>query len=556
MPVHHLRRTALKPVLMVAALIGALVFNTSASQAADPLPSWNDGPAKQSIIAFVEKVTKPDSPDFVPASERIATFDNDGTLWCEQPLPVQLYFALDRVKALAPQHPEWTTTEPFASLLKGDLQTAMAGGDHALLEILMATHAGMTTAEFEQTVKDWIATAKHPKTGQLFTEMVYQPMLEVLSYFRANGFKNFIVSGGGIEFMRPWAERVYGIPPEQVVGSSIKTKFEMRDGKPVLERLPELNFNDDKGGKPVGINQHIGRRPIAAFGNSSGDKEMLEYTQGGSGARFMLLVLHDDATREYAYGPALGMPEPKLGAFTQALYDQAKKEGWTVASMKNDWAQVFPYEQSPVTAIDILLEPDATMLRHAEALNASHLKIFPQGFALDATHRPHVTMIQRFVRTADLDKVYDAANKVLARANVAAIKLEAFKYYYIPTKDLGLSGIVAKPTPELLKLQDDLIAAVAPFTVPSGNSGAFVTTPDDRVIDPFLIEYVSTFVPKSSGERFNPHVTTGLAPKTYLDKLLTEPFERFAFSPAGAAVFQLGQFGTAAKKLKGFDLKP
>ncbi len=556
MPVHHLRRTALKPVLMVAALIGALVFNTSASQAADPLPSWNDGPAKQSIIAFVEKVTKPDSPDFVPASERIATFDNDGTLWCEQPLPVQLYFALDRVKALAPQHPEWTTTEPFASLLKGDLQTAMAGGDHALLEILMATHAGMTTAEFEQTVKDWIATAKHPKTGQLFTEMVYQPMLEVLSYFRANGFKNFIVSGGGIEFMRPWAERVYGIPPEQVVGSSIKTKFEMRDGKPVLERLPELNFNDDKGGKPVGINQHIGRRPIAAFGNSSGDKEMLEYTQGGSGARFMLLVLHDDATREYAYGPALGMPEPKLGAFTQALYDQAKKEGWTVASMKNDWAQVFPYEQSPVTAIDILLEPDATMLRHAEAMNASHLKIFPQGFALDATHRPHVTMIQRFVRTADLDKVYDAANKVLARANVAAMKLEAFKYYYIPTKDLGLSGIVAKPTPELLKLQDDLIAAVAPFTVPSGNSGAFVTTPDDRVIDPFLIEYVSTFVPKSSGERFNPHVTTGLAPKTYLDKLLTEPFERFAFSPAGAAVFQLGQFGTAAKKLKGFDLKP
>ena len=296
-------------------------------QAADPLPSWNDGKAKQSIIAFVEKVTKPGSPDFVPVPERIATFDNDGTLWCEQPVPVQFYFALDRVKALAPQHPEWKTKEPFASLLKGDLKTALAGGDHALLELFMATHAGMTTVEFEQIVKDWIATAKHPKTGKLFTEMVYQPMLELLAYLRANGFKNFIVSGGGIEFMRPWTEQVYGIPPEQVVGSSIKTKFEMRDGKPVLVRLPELNFNDDKGDKPVGINQHIGRRPIAAFGNSRGDQEMLEYTQGGSGARFELLVLHDDAAREYAYGPARGLPDVKLGAFTPALYDQAQERG-------------------------------------------------------------------------------------------------------------------------------------------------------------------------------------------------------------------------------------
>jgi hypothetical protein len=552
----YMWRTARKPILMAAALIGALAFTTVVSQAADPLPSWNDGPAKQSIINFVEKITKPGSPDFVPVPERIATFDNDGTLWCEQPVPVQLYFALDRVKALAPQHLEWNTAEPFASLLKGDLQTALAGGDHALLEVMLATHAGMTTAEFEQIVKDWMATARHPKTGQLFTDMVYQPMLEVLAYLRANGFKNFIVSGGGIEFMRAWTERVYGVPPEQVIGSSIKTKFEMREGKPVLVRLPELNFNDDKGDKPVGINQHIGRRPIAAFGNSRGDKEMLEYTQGGSGARFMLLVLHDDGAREYAYGPALGLPEPKLGAFPQALYEQAKKEGWTVVSMKDDWNQVFPFEQSPVTAIDILLEPDATMLRHAEAVNANHLKIYAQGFALDAAHRPHVTMIQRFVHTADLDKVYDAAGKVFARVNVAGMKLEAFKYYYIPSKDLGLSGIVAKPTPELLKLQADLIAAVDPFTMPSGNSGAFVTTPDDRVMDPLLIEYVSTFVPNASGEHFNPHVSTGLAPRTYLDKLLAEPFEPFTFSPAGAAVYQLGQFGTAAKKLKEFDLKP
>ena len=545
-----------KSILAAVALMGALVLTTGASRAADPLPSWNDGPAKQSIIVFVEKVTKPGSPDFVPVPERIATFDNDGTLWCEQPVPVQLYFVLDRVKALAPRHPEWNTTEPFASLLRGDLQTALAGGDRSLLEIVMATHAGVTTAEFEQIVKDWIAAAKHPKTGQLFTDMVYQPMLEVLSYLRANGFKTFIVSGGGIEFMRPWAERAYGIPPEQIVGSSIKTEFEVRDGKPVLVRLPELNFNDDKADKPVGINRHIGRRPIAAFGNSRGDKEMLEYTQGGGGARFELLVLHDDAAREYAYGPALGLPEPKLGAFPQALYDQAKKDGWTVVSMKNDWRQVFPFEPSPVTAIDILLEPDATMLRHAEAANASLLKIFPSGFALDAAHRPHVTMIQRFVRTADLDKVYEAAGKVFASANITEMKLEAVKYYYASSNDLGVPGIVARPTPELLKLQADLIAAVTPFTVPSGASGAFVTTPDDRVIDPGLIEYVAQFVPNNSADRFNPHVSVGVGPRSYLDKLLAEPFEPFTFSPAGAAVFQLGQFGTAAKKLKEFDIKP
>jgi hypothetical protein len=543
-------KSALMKVLLTQLLL------TNAAFAADPLPSWNDGPAKQGIISFVEKVTKEGSPAFVPPAERIATFDNDGTLWCEQPLPVQLYFALDRVKALAPRHPEWKDKEPFASLLKGDLKTALAGADHALLELVMATHTGMTTVEFEQIVKDWIATAKHPKTGKLYTEMVYQPMLEVLAYLRANGFKNFIVSGGGIEFMRPWAEKIYGIPPEQVIGSSIKTKFEMRDGKPVLVRLPELNFNDDKGGKPVGINQHIGRRPIAAFGNSDGDKQMLEYTQGGSGARFMLLVLHDDEAREYAYGPAQGLPDVKLGAFTPALYEQAKKEGWTVVSMKDDWKAVFPPEAAAVTAIDILLEPDATMLRHAEANNARLLRVYPKGFALDATHRPHITMIQRFVRTADLDKVYAAAGQIVARANVTAMKLEALKYYYIPSGPNGVAGIVAKATPELLKLQADLLAAVARFTVETGDSAAFFTTPDDPVIDPALIAYVSTFVPEGSGEHFNPHVTIGVAPREHLDQMLAEPFAPFTFSPAGAAVYQLGQFGTAAKKLKQLDLKP
>jgi phosphoserine phosphatase len=531
-----------------------LSFTATLAHAADPLPSWNDGAAKKSIIAFVEKVTTAGSPDFVPIPERIAVFDNDGTLWCEQPLPVQLYFALDRVKALAPQHPEWKTKEPFASVLKGDVKTALAGGDRAVLELVMATHTGMTTVEFERIVNEWIATARHPKTGKRFTEMVYQPMLEVLAYLRANGFKSFIVSGGGIEFMRPWAEQVYGIPPEQVVGSSIKTKFERRGGKPVLVRLPELNFNDDKAGKAVAINQHIGRRPFMAFGNSNGDKEMLEYTQGGGGARFELLVLHDDATREYAYGPAQGLPDVKLGAFRQDLYDQSKKEGWTVVSMKDDWKQVFALGQALVTAIDVLLEPDATMLRHAEANNARLLKVYPKGFALDASHRPHITMLQRFVRTADLDKVYAAGGKVLAGVN--AMKLDAFKYYYIPAGELGVAGIVAKPTPELLKLQADIIAAVAPFTVETGPIGAFTAAHDDPALDVQMIDYVSAFVQKASGEHFNPHVTTGVAPREYLDKMLAEPFAPFTFSPAGAAVYQLGPFGTAAKKLKEWQLKP
>jgi phosphoglycolate phosphatase-like HAD superfamily hydrolase len=318
----------------------AILFLSSAASGQDPLPSWNEGPAKQAILDFVAQTTKADSPDFVPVSERLATFDNDGTLWCEQPMYFQLLFALDRVKALAPQHPEWKTEEPFASLLKGDVSKALAGGDKAILEIVMATHAGMTTEEFATIVKDWIATAKHPKMGRLYTEMVYQPMLELLAYLRASGFKTYIVSGGGIEFMRPWAERVYGIPPEQVVGSSIKTRYEMRDGKPVLVRLPEVNFIDDHAGKPVGINSHIGRRPIAAVGNSDGDRRMLEWTAAGGGARLMMLVHHDDAVREYAYGA-----ESKIGTFSDSLMAEAKDNGWTVIRMQRDWKRVFAFER-------------------------------------------------------------------------------------------------------------------------------------------------------------------------------------------------------------------
>ena len=320
-------------------LATGLTFATFARAQTDPLPSWNEGATKAAIVGFVGKVTKSGSPDFVPEPERVATFDNDGTLWAEQPMYFQLLFALDRIKALAPKHPEWKTKEPFASLLKGDVSKALAGGDKAIAEIVMATHAGMTTTEFEQIVKDWIATAKHPKTGRLYTEMVYQPMLELLAYLRANGFKTFIVSGGGIEFMRPWTEKVYGVPPEQVVGSSIKTKYEVRDGKPVLVRLPAIDFVDDKAGKPVGINSHIGRRPITAFGNSDGDRQMLEWTQGGGGTRLMMLVHHDDAAREWAYGP-----NSKIGTFSDSLMAEANKQGWIVISMKNDWKRIFAFE--------------------------------------------------------------------------------------------------------------------------------------------------------------------------------------------------------------------
>jgi hypothetical protein len=324
----------LKALATVALLLAAVSIRPIFAQ--DPLPSWNDTAPKKAIVTFVEKVTKQGSPDFVPPAERIATFDIDGTLWAEQPMYFQLLFALDRVKTLAPQHPQWKTKEPFASLLKGDVKAVLAGGDKAILEIVMATHAGMTTDEFEKIVKDWIATAKHPETGKPLLEMVYQPMIELLAYLRANGFKTFIVSGGGIEFMRPWTEKIYGIPPEQVVGSSIKTKYEMRDGKPVLVRLPAVNFIDDKTGKPVGINSHIGRRPIAAFGNSDGDRQMLEWTQAGAGARLMMLVHHDDAKREWAYGP-----KSKIGTFSDSLMAEANKNGWTVISMKDDWKTIF-----------------------------------------------------------------------------------------------------------------------------------------------------------------------------------------------------------------------
>jgi len=304
--------------------------------AADPLPSWSESASKTAIVAFVELVTEEGSPDFVPPAERIAVFDNDGTLWAEKPAYSQLIYAVDRVKAMAPSHPEWKDEQPFKGILDNDLESALAGGEEALMKIIMATHAGMTTEEFETEVADWLEMARHPETGKPYTEMVYQPMLEVLDYLRANGFKTFIVSGGGVEFMRVFSEEVYGVPPEQVVGSSIKTEFQMRDGEPALLRIPELNFIDDKAGKPVGINLHIGRRPIAAFGNSDGDLQMLQWTTTGEGPRLGVIVHHTDAEREWAYDR-----KSHVGQLDQAL-DEAPDRGWVVVDMKADWEVIYP----------------------------------------------------------------------------------------------------------------------------------------------------------------------------------------------------------------------
>jgi phosphoglycolate phosphatase-like HAD superfamily hydrolase len=315
--------------------------NVAIAQATDALSSWDDGKTKQSILVFVEKVTRPGSPHFVPPAKRIATFDNDGTLWPSHPMYTQLAFALDRIKTLAPQHPEWKTKQPFTAVLDNDLKALAAAGEKGMVELVMASHAGMSTAEFEAIVTDWLDKARHPRFKRRYTELAYQPMLELLAFLRANGFKTFIVSGGGVEFMRPMTEKVYGIPPEQVVGSTIKTKYEIKDSKPVLMRLPKIDFIDDKTGKPVGINKFIGRRPIAAFGNSGGDREMLEWTGAGSGQRLMMLVFHDDAKREYAYGPANGLADTKFGTFPPSLMEEAKQRGWVVISMKNDWKTIF-----------------------------------------------------------------------------------------------------------------------------------------------------------------------------------------------------------------------
>ena len=324
--------------VVLAALLGVGVSAPGLAQT-EPLPSWNDGPAKQSLVKFVQAVTDAGSPQHVPTAARIAVFDNDGTLWAEQPMYFQGMFAFARVKALAPKHPEWRTQQPFKGVLDDDMKAVAATGEQGLLKILAVTHAGMTTDEFDRTVRDWIAGSKHPRFQRPYTELVYQPMLEVLAYLRANGFKTYIVSGGGVDFIRVFAEQVYGIPPEQVVGSVAETRLEVRDGTPVLVKLPKLNLVDDKAGKPVGIHRFIGRRPILAFGNSDGDHQMLQWTAAGDGLRFIGIVRHTDAEREWAYDR-----QSTIGRLDEAL-DEALRKGWTVVDMKRDWKVVFPFQQ-------------------------------------------------------------------------------------------------------------------------------------------------------------------------------------------------------------------
>jgi len=330
----HVMKTLCATLTVV---LGLATVNVAAGQ--DVLPSWREGASKQAIIEFVQQVTNPNSSAFVPPKERIAVFDNDGTLWSEQPFYFQLAFALDRVKMLAPQHPEWKTQQPFKAVLENDIKALGASGEKGLAQLVMATHAGMTTTAFEQIVREWIQKAVHPRFHRPYTSVVYQPMLELLTYLREQGFKTYIVSGGGIEFMRPWAEAVYGIPPEQVIGSSFKTQLEMRDGEPVLVRLPEIDFINDKAGKPVGIYKFIGRRPIAAFGNSDGDLQMLQWTAAGKGPRFMMLIHHTDGEREWAYDR-----QSHIGRLDKAL-DEAQSRGWTIVDMKKDWQVIYPFQQ-------------------------------------------------------------------------------------------------------------------------------------------------------------------------------------------------------------------
>jgi phosphoglycolate phosphatase-like HAD superfamily hydrolase len=338
------RRMVISGLAALPAL-SATLLSASAQTPSDPLPSWNDGTAKQAILDFVRATTERTSPQFVPPEDRIATFDQDGTLWVEHPLYSQVVYCLDRVPAVVTQKPELKTKEPFKTVLSGDREAIAKLSMHDLETILVATLSGMPVEQFEADAEKWLGTAKHPRWKRLYTELVYQPMLEVLQYLRDNGFKTYIVTGGGQDFVRVYSQRVYGIPPEQVVGTMGGTKFSYdKDGKPFLTKEPRLLLNDDKAGKPEGIHLMIGRRPHAAFGNSDGDREMLEYTGAGDGARLMMLLLHDDAQREYAYGPARGLPDSKIGAFTPALDAEAKKNGWTVISMKTDWKRVFPFD--------------------------------------------------------------------------------------------------------------------------------------------------------------------------------------------------------------------
>ena len=538
-------------LLTLGALLAAL--GTQARAETDPLPSWNDGLAKQAIVAFVKETTDLANPKFVPTAERIAVFDNDGTLWPENPMPFQLAYAVDTLKQMAAQKPELNQDPMVQAALAGDFAKLLEGPHHdGLLHIIALTHAGMTTEEFEADVENWLATARHPRYGKPYDQLTYQPMQEVLSYLRANGFKTFIVSGGGADFMRVWSERVYGIPPEQIVGSAGRATYELKPSGPVLVKTLDYLFVDDKDGKPVGIHEFIGRRPIAAFGNSDGDKAMLEYTTIGNPRPSLgMIIHHTDAEREYAYDA-----HPKSsGKLVEALQD-APQRGWIVVDMKSDWKRVFALEpngpsgvEDRLIAIDVLLQPDGKMLEEAANWNAQMREQSPEGFALDEQHAPHITLVQRFIAESDLGSVLAAVDRVKSAFDIANMQMTATGLYDIPSGKIGVAGIVIEPSDELLALQEAVIEAVNPFARTGGDASAFVPDATGTPFDPLLFKYVDTFVPNQTGKKFNPHVTIGIAPLGWLEDLEKQPFSTFTFGAKGIATYRLGNFGTASKLL-------
>lgn len=509
--------------------------------AGDPLPSWNNTKSKEALLEFVSQVTKPGGSSFVSPSERIAVFDNDGTLWPENPAPFQMHYAIDSLKQMVLKKPELATNPSVKAAIDGDIAALLADHYKGLFQVMALTHAGMTTEDFHAQVNHWMVNAKHPRFNRPYDECIYQPMREVLAYLRVHGFKTFIVSGGGADFMRVWTERVYGIPPEQVVGSRGQVNFEIRDGKAILIKTLDNLFVDDKAGKPVGIHHHIGRRPIVAFGNSDGDKEMLEYTTvGNPKPSFGMLIHHTDAEREYAYDA-----HPKSSGKLIEGLQLAPQRGWVVVDMKHDWNSVL--SDQTVTAISILLELDSRMLDQFSEENKEIMKVFPGGFASPESQPPHIVLVQGFVRSSDLNQVYEAADRVLAGFDLLSLPFDAYQLNFAAQS--GRVSILTKPILELSKLQRELWKALAPFTLNTGSSSAFVTTPDDLLIAASRIEEVTTFASKLGGEQFSPEIALGVVPIHQIEMKNTQIIRPFSFKASKAAVYQLGQAGPA-KKLK------
>jgi hypothetical protein len=509
------------------------------------LPSWNDGPAKAAILEFVGRVTTPDGADYAPPSERIAVFDNDGTLWCEQPLQPQVFFLIDRVKRLAAQDPGLKDRQPFRALLDLDLNTLLGLGKQALLELAFATHAGMSQEAFDEIAGPWLAAARHPRLSRRFQDCAYQPQLELLDLLRANAFKVFIVTGGGGDFVRAISEEAYGVPPEQVIGSSMKTRFEMLDGRAHLMKLSQLDRFNDGEAKPQSIGLHIGRRPLLAFGNSDGDLPMLLHVKSGAGARIALLLHHDDQEREFAYDRDF-----RLSPLAEAL-DKAGAYGLTVVSMKRDWNTIFTHasREVPMTdaiAIDVLLEPDTVLVEHAKAVNAELRQNYPQGFALDPAHAPHITLVQRYVRSSDLDAVTAAVTGAVQAS--LPLHLQADGYSHIAGGGIGLLNYRIKHSDDLSDLEARVVAAVQPFAISGGAAEAFAHAADEQINEE-TIKYVEAFVPAASGDKYDPHVTLGVAKLDYAQDLEAEPFRPFGFDGLNVAIYQLGNFGTAQKRL-------